>query len=119
MRQRVAVGRAFAAPASLLLMDEPFGALDRFTREELQSTLNRLYMSQPHMVVFVTHDVEEALFLCDRICLLSSRPGTVREVIKVPFPRPRRLKVKREQRFIELKYEIEDKLRRHMIRGEK
>jgi NitT/TauT family transport system ATP-binding protein len=114
MRQRVAVGRAFAPSPSLLLMDEPFGALDAITREELQENLIRLYESEPHTVVFVTHDVEEALFLSDRICVLTARPGQVQEIIEVPFPRPRRQEVKRDSLFVDLKYRIED-----MLRGQK
>jgi len=95
----------------ILLMDEPFGALDTFTREELQETLARLYVYEPHTVVFVTHDVGEALLLCDRICVLSPRPGRVQEVINVPFPRPRRQEIKRDSQFLELKYQIEGLLR--------
>lgn len=108
MRQRVAVGRAFAPSPSLLLMDEPFGALDAITREDLQETLTRLYESDPHTIVFVTHDVEEALILSDRVCLMSARPGQVRQLIDVPFPRPRRQSIKREHRFIELTQEVKD-----------
>jgi ABC-type nitrate/sulfonate/bicarbonate transport system ATPase subunit len=114
MRQRVAVGRAFAPSPSLLLMDEPFGALDAVTREELQEILTQLYESEPHTVVFVTHDVEEALFLSDRICVLSARPARVQKVIEVPFARPRQQGVKRDSKFIALKYKIEDLLRSHI-----
>jgi len=111
MRQRVAVGRAFAPSPSLLLMDEPFGALDAITREELQEILTRLYESEPHTVVFVTHDVEEALFLSDRICVLSGRPARVQTMIEVPFARPRQQEVKRTSMFLALRYRIEDILR--------
>src|SRR5258708_39328567 len=111
MRQRVAVGRAFAPSPPLLLMDEPFGALDAITREDLQETLTELYESDPHTVVFVTHDVEEALILSDRICVLTPRPGTVLRVIKVPFLRPRRRDCRRDPRFVEMKHHIQDSLR--------
>lgn len=111
MRQRVAVGRAFAPAPSLLLMDEPFGALDAVTREDLQESLTGLYESEPRTVVFVTHDAEEALFLSDRICLLTGRPGTIRRVVEVPFPRPRSNEIKRDQVFVNLKYKLEDSLR--------
>jgi NitT/TauT family transport system ATP-binding protein len=126
MRQRVAVGRAFAPSPCLLLMDEPFGSMDAITREGLQETLARLYESEPqlndaqlhkgklHAVVFVTHDVGEALFLCDRICVLTARPGSVREILEVPFRRPRNGQVKRDPLFVEMKYSLED-----MLRGEK
>ncbi|MEN3333360.1 MAG: NitT/TauT family transport system ATP-binding protein [Blastocatellia bacterium] len=111
MRQRIAVGRAFAPSPNLLLMDEPFGALDAITREELQESLTQLYESEPHTVVFVTHDVEEALFLSDRICVLTARPGRVRKIIDVPFDRPRKRKIKRDPEFISLKYYVQDILR--------
>lgn len=111
MRQRVAVGRAFAPSPPLLLMDEPFGALDAITREDLQETLTELYESDPHTVVFVTHDVEEALILSDRICVLTPRPGTMRSIIEVPFRRPRLRDCKRDPRFVEMKNHIEDLLR--------
>ncbi|MBI1929811.1 ABC transporter ATP-binding protein [Candidatus Poribacteria bacterium] len=114
MQQRVAVGRAFAQSPSLLLMDEPFGALDAITREDVQEILARLYESEPLTVVFVTHDVEEALFLSDRICVLTARPGRVQKVIEVPFLRPRRQEVKRDSIFVNMKYRIED-----MLRGQK
>jgi NitT/TauT family transport system ATP-binding protein len=110
MRQRVAVGRAFAPSPPLLLMDEPFGALDAITREGLQETLTRLYESDPHTIVFVTHDVEEALFMSDRICLMSARPGQVSNLIDVPFCRPREQGIKRDLEFIELAQEVKDQL---------
>jgi len=112
MQQRVAVGRAFAQSPSLLLMDEPFGALDAITREELQQVLTNLYEGDPHTIIFVTHDVEEAIYLSDRVCILSNRPGTVREIIKIPFARPRKPEIKRSTEFINLKYELEDFLRK-------
>ena len=112
MRQRVAIARAFAPNPDLLLMDEPFGALDAITREELQMALTTLYESEPRTIVFVTHDVDEALLLCDRICVLTPRPGQVKEVFRVPFDRPRRPDVKRDHTFQELKTETEDLLRR-------
>jgi NitT/TauT family transport system ATP-binding protein len=111
MQQRVAVGRAFAPSPPLLLMDEPFGALDAITREEVQEMLAGLYEAEPHPVVFVTHDVEEALFLSDRLCILSARPGRVRHIITSHFPRPRRPELKRDPAFIKFRHEIEDLLR--------
>jgi NitT/TauT family transport system ATP-binding protein len=110
MRQRVAVGRAFAPSPSLLLMDEPFGALDAITREELQEVLASLYENQRHTIVFVTHDVEEALFLGDKVCVLTSRPGQIRELLDVPFARPRKQEIKRDVEFQDLKFQIEDML---------
>lgn len=111
MRQRVAIGRALAPSPPLLLMDEPFGALDAITRAELQELLAQLFESQPRTVIFVTHDVEEALFLADRVCVLTKRPGTIHTIITVPFRRPRQHGVKRDPEFLYLKAQIEDILR--------
>ncbi len=110
MRQRVAVGRAFAQSPTLLLMDEPFGALDAFARMELQLSLSRLYEDNPHTVVFVTHDVEEAVFLGDRVCVMTERPGRVRRILDVNFARPREKALKRSRGFLDIRYEIEDML---------
>src|SRR5262245_51026187 len=89
MRQRVALARAFAQDADVLLMDEPFGALDAMTRDLLHDELERLYQERHLTVVFVTHNVREAARLADRIVVLSSRPGHVTATIDVPVPRPR------------------------------
>ena len=90
MRQRVALARAFAQDADLLLMDEPFGALDAMTRDALHQELELLWASGSFTVVFVTHNVREAVRLSDRVVLLTSRPGRVAEVFDVPIGRPRR-----------------------------
>jgi len=89
MRQRVALARAFAQDADVLLMDEPFGALDAMTRDVLHDELERLYRERHLTVVFVTHNVREAARLADRIVVLSSRPGHVSATIDVPVARPR------------------------------
>ncbi|RMX04890.1 ABC transporter ATP-binding protein [Corticibacter populi] len=90
MRQRVALARAWLPGPQVLLMDEPFGALDAQTRLVMQDLLNRIWAQTGTTIVFVTHDVDEALFLADRIVLMSAHPGRVREIIDVPFARPRR-----------------------------
>jgi len=89
MKQRAAVARAFAVDAPLLFMDEPFGALDEQTRIGLVATLGELWASSKKTVVFVTHGIEEAVTLSDRIVVMSSRPSTIREIVTVDLPRPR------------------------------
>jgi len=90
MRQRVGLARALATRPSVLLMDEPFAALDAFTRAEMQEELGALRRDDPFTTLFVTHDVEEAVYLADRIVVLSSRPGRLKAIVPVPLPRPRR-----------------------------
>ncbi|MEO8923454.1 MAG: ABC transporter ATP-binding protein [Caldimonas sp.] len=89
MKQRVAIARAFAVDPSIMLMDEPFGALDALTRRLLQRELLRIWREQQRTVVFITHSVEEAIFLADRIVVMSSRPGQIRAEWNVTASRPR------------------------------
>ncbi|MBP7453401.1 MAG: ABC transporter ATP-binding protein [Ottowia sp.] len=89
MRQRAALARAWLPEPETLLMDEPFGALDAQTRLAMQELLTTIWQHKRTTLVFVTHDVDEALFLADRVVILSSRPGRVRDVLNVPFERPR------------------------------
>ena len=89
MQQRVALARALLLQPSILLMDEPFGALDAITREQMHLDLLNIWSARQPTLVFVTHDISEAVFLADRVVLLSPRPGTVRQVFRVPLPRPR------------------------------
>ena len=91
MRQRVALARALAQDADVLLMDEPFGALDAMTRDVLHDELENLWRSQGLSVLFVTHNVREAARLGDRIVVLSSRPGRISSIVEVDAPRPRRI----------------------------
>ncbi len=89
MMQRVAIARVLAMAPQVLLMDEPFGALDSFTRMELQEELVNLWQQQPFTCVFVTHDIEEAVYLADRIIVMTPRPGRIKTIVPVPLPRPR------------------------------
>ncbi len=89
MKQRAAVARAFVTDPPVLFMDEPFGALDEQTRVGLANELMRLWERSPKTIVFVTHSIEEAVTLADRVVVLSARPGQIKEIIPISFPRPR------------------------------
>jgi ABC-type nitrate/sulfonate/bicarbonate transport system ATPase subunit len=103
MRQRIAFLRTIVTGSPLLLLDEPFGALDAFTRAETQDWLVELLAREPRAVLLVTHDIEEAIFLADRVIVLSALPGTIRDVLAVPFPRPRRREIVTTPDFIALR----------------
>lgn len=89
MQQRVGVARALATEPQILLMDEPFSHLDNFTRETLQGQVSRLWEELRMTVIFVTHDIDEAIYLSDRIALFSGHPGEIVDIVDVPIPRPR------------------------------
>jgi NitT/TauT family transport system ATP-binding protein len=99
MRQRVNLARALLLDPQVLLMDEPFAALDAQTRELMQAELLRIWEYAHKTVVFVTHQVDEAIFLSDRVVVMGTHPGRVKAVVDVPFPRPRALKLKRTGEF--------------------
>ncbi len=101
MRQRVNLARAFAVDPQVLLMDEPFAALDAQTRELLQAELLRIWSERRKTALFITHQLEEAVYLGDRVVVMRSRPGSVREVVSIELPRPRALSVKRTPLFNE------------------
>jgi len=113
MRQRVAMARALATDADVLLMDEPFGALDAMTRDLLHDELDRICMERGLTVLFVTHNVREAVRLGDRVVVLSSRPGRVIDEFAVPIPGPRRID---SAQVAELAGTITDRLREEMSR---
>lgn len=99
MRQRVAIARALVTNPSLLLMDEPFGALDALTRDELNLELQDIWMRYGKTIMFVTHSISEAILLSDRVCIMAARPGRIMEVMTVEFPRPRTLAVRESAEF--------------------
>jgi NitT/TauT family transport system ATP-binding protein len=111
MKQRVALARVLAFNPKVLLMDEPFGALDAQTRETMQEEVTRLWERTRKTIVFVTHDIEEAVFLGDRVVVLSARPGRIREEIAIDLPRPRTLEIKKSMRCHEYRNRIWDLIR--------
>ena len=103
MKQRVAIARAYAVNPSLLLMDEPFGALDAQTRTQLQTELLRTWEEEKKTCFFITHDVEESILLASKVVVMSARPGRIKEIIDIDIPYPRNQETKMTPRFIELK----------------
>jgi ABC-type nitrate/sulfonate/bicarbonate transport system ATPase subunit len=110
MQQRVAIARTLANNPEILLMDEPFGALDNQTRGKMQEFLTELWEKENKTILFVTHDVAEAVFLADTVYALSPRPMKVKKVFKIPFPRPRRHELKKSQEFFKFKLDVEKEL---------
>jgi ABC-type nitrate/sulfonate/bicarbonate transport system ATPase subunit len=111
MRQRAALLRTFLAGRDVLALDEPFGALDALTREELREWLLDVWESDRKTIVLVTHDVEEAVFLSDRVYVMSGRPGQVHANVDVPLPRPRASELTAEPRFVAIEQQVRAPLR--------
>ncbi len=99
MQQRVAICRALITDPAILLMDEPFGALDAMTREHMNLELQRIWMDRRKTVFLITHSIQEAVFLSDRVMIMTSRPGTIDEIIDIDLPRPRELDLISDPRF--------------------
>lgn len=106
MQQRAAFLRAMLAPQELMLLDEPFSALDALTREQMQRWLLELWEENRRSVLFITHNIEEALLLSSRIYVFSGRPGSVLHTVEVPFPRPRREEIADAPEFLRLKRQL-------------
>ncbi len=110
MKQRVAIARAYAVDPEILLMDEPFGALDAQTRDKMQEVLLDVLSRERRSVMFVTHSVEEAVFLGNRVAILRGQPGRIADVVDVPFPQPRDHALRLTDEFVQLRKRVEDAL---------
>ena len=108
MKQRVAIARALAAKPRILLMDEPFGALDAQTRARMQSYLLEIWKNVDITILFITHDLDEAIYLADRILVLKANPGEVHELVEVPVPRPRSIEQFIEPEFLATRKRIDE-----------
>ena len=106
MKQRVAIARAYAADPEVLLLDEPFGALDAQTRVQLQTELLETWQNEKKTCFFITHDVDEAIILAQRVIIMSARPGRIKKIVEVDIPYPRTQATKTDPRFLELKTEV-------------
>jgi NitT/TauT family transport system ATP-binding protein len=111
MKQRVALARVLAFDPKVLLMDEPFGSLDAQTREAMQEEVTRLWERTAKTIVFVTHDIEEAVYLGDRVVVLTARPARVKEEVPIALPRPRQITIKKSVEYLEYRNAIWDLIR--------
>jgi len=117
MKQRVALARALVSGADILLMDEPFAALDAQMRLILQEQLLEIHRDYRKSVIYVTHDIEEAMLLADRIILMSARPGQIKDEIRLPFARPRDINAEDASEFVKIKMEIWRQLKEEVERS--
>jgi len=111
MQQRVAICRALVHDPSVLLMDEPFGALDAITRERMNAELQRIWIETRKTVLLITHSIPEAVYLADRVVVMSTRPGAIEAIYEIDLPRPRQLSVMGDPHFAKLSKDI----RRHFF----
>jgi NitT/TauT family transport system ATP-binding protein len=122
MRQRVNLARALAVDPKVLLMDEPFSALDAQTREIMQTELLRIWEKGRKTALFVTHQIDEAVFLADRVLVFARRPGRIQEVVEIDLPRPRALEMKRQPEFVRIVDRIwrliEEDVRQSVMQGD-
>ncbi len=117
MRQRVGIARVLIMDPQVLLMDEPFGSLDAQTRSLMQELLLGLWQRHQQTVLFITHDIEEALLLADRVCVMTARPGRIKKSIPVPMPRPRAIELTLSPEFNALRREVLELIREESVRA--
>jgi NitT/TauT family transport system ATP-binding protein len=117
MKQRVALARLLALDPKILLMDEPFGALDAQNRELLQEELQQIWNTSRKTVLFVTHDIDEAIYLADRVIVFTARPGRIKADLNINLPRPRALEIKKTSEYSQYRNEIWDLLRAEVLRA--
>jgi len=117
MKQRVAIARALSYRPTVLLMDEPFGALDALTRKMMQELLTRVWEAHRLTVLFVTHDVEEAVFLSDRVVVMTNRPGVVKDEVAIELPRPRKYELVASDAFAEPKLRVLESIREESLKA--
>ena len=119
MQQRCNLARALTVDPQILIMDEPFASLDAQTREIMQLELLRIWTEAKKTVIFITHQISEAIYLADRVIIFGARPGKVKDVLKIDIPRPRPLAVKRDKKFLDyedlLWNQIEEEVRKTMV----
>jgi NitT/TauT family transport system ATP-binding protein len=118
MKQRVAIARALSYRPKMLLMDEPFGALDALTRGQMQELLMQIWQEHRLTVIFVTHDVEEAVYLSDRVFVMGLNPGRIKECIPVPFSRPRSTGIRHDRDILELQARVLKSIREETGKAE-
>ena len=111
MQQRVSIARALATRPQLLLLDEPFGALDAFTRMAMQQEVLRIWEQDKTTMMIVTHDIDEAIFMANRVAVFSARPGRIKSEIAVDFPHPRHYTIKTSPEFSALKARLTEEIR--------
>jgi NitT/TauT family transport system ATP-binding protein len=116
MKQRVAIARTLAYDPAILLMDEPFGALDAQNRELMQEELQGIWNQTRKTVLFITHDIDEAVYLADRVVVFTARPGKVKADIRIDLPRPRAIDVKKSVAYLEYRNRAWDLLRDEVLR---
>ena len=111
MQQRVGLARALAIEPEILLMDEPLGALDAQTKESMQAEIMRIWSIEKRTVLFVTHDIEEAILLADRVIVMGQRPGRIVDIVDVDFPRPRQDDLRNSMEFTQMRARVSQTLK--------